>query len=830
MSVIILNWNRIDDTLSCLESLKKQTFKDFETIVVDNGSHDTSKSVLEKRDDIIFIDNPTNRGFTGGHIDGSNRARGEYIFVLNNDAIVDPHYIEVAVKILTDNDNIAVVGGRSYQWRHSNDKYKDSVPYYAFQKIDPITGEGIFEQTDQGFTHCVNWVSGSAMVVRKEVLRKTGYFYEPFFAYYEESDLFARMLTHGFKIVYSPDLKIWHKDGSSSTSLYQFKQLFRNRYGFVIRNFDSNVLPVFLKAHTKLLAKGFVKRLLDKGATDTSQREINHALTYAALRNIVETPRLLHSRNAIKKPKSTHTYSKLLQIERVGLSFVLDANTSSFPAKDFIDWIKSTSFNHYNIEYVLVCAKERKDELNRELKTLFDSHLPIRIAVDEKLSNTNTLNIGWLSCSKQYIIFCDQNRLPDTDTLSMICSKIYGLQYVALTSGNTTVISRSLLSTLGGLVDTSNKKSLEALIAFANIYKNARHINLDSRQIVTQKGVTKQRLYEAIEQLSALSKQQHRLQKLLDKNYRLYQLYNLSVFLTSLNLPVRLRVARSRNLVFGALTLNKKKLAKELRHMNDEAIRSRNHAYDRAERAKTVKDLARLSTRTDTWKKTPVFIICRDRVSTLEQLIAWCESAGLRNIYLIDNDSIFPPLLDYFEKTPYQVIRTGKNIGHTVVWHEGIAKTLAYGQYYIVSDPDVIPEENVVATAIPHFYSLHAKYHDYLKVGFGLKIDDLPDSYSLKRDVVEWEKQFWINTVEKDVYIAGLDTTFALYKPYTDIYTLHPSLRTGRPYVASHLPWYVDSKEIDEEEAFYRLHASKDITSWNTNEILQRYKKALKKK
>ena len=79
------------------------------------------------------------------------------------------------------------------------------------------------------------------------------------------------------------------------------------------------------------------------------------------------------------------------------------------------------------------------------------------------------------------------------------------------------------------------------------------------------------------------------------------------------------------------------------------------------------------------------------------------------------------------------------------------------------------------------------------------------------------------------MYEAGVDTTFALYKPFTDYYMLHPSIRTGRPYTAKHLPWYIDSSKIDKEEAYYRMHASNDITSWNTDEILERYKKELEK-
>jgi hypothetical protein len=150
--------------------------------------------------------------------------------------------------------------------------------------------------------------------------------------------------------------------------------------------------------------------------------------------------------------------------------------------------------------------------------------------------------------------------------------------------------------------------------------------------------------------------------------------------------------------------------------------------------------------------------------------------------------------------------------------------------FYIITDPDVIPVSYCPKDAIKHFLDLHMKYFHYQKVGFGLKIDDLPDHYNLKNTVIEWESQFWKTKLEDNVYEAGIDTTFALYKPFTYKYILNPSIRTGEPYVAQHMPWYTNPKSISEEEAFYRYRASHHITSWNTDEIKERYLKELSKK
>ena len=277
----------------------------------------------------------------------------------------------------------------------------------------------------------------------------------------------------------------------------------------------------------------------------------------------------------------------------------------------------------------------------------------------------------------------------------------------------------------------------------------------------------------------------------------------------------------------SVITLNRKRLALELKHITNEKIRDRQRQDGHIDIEGYYKDKIDTALKNDRWKQTPIFVICRDRISPLLELIEWLESAGMNNIILVDNDSQYPDLLDYYAKTPYQVIYTGKNIGHTVVWAESIARTLYDGEFYIVTDPDVIPDKSAPKDSVKYFFSIHRKYLQYKKVGFGLQIDDLPEHYSLRDSVVQWESQFWKNELKDGLFEAGIDTTFALYKPFTDFYTLHPSIRTGRPYTAMHLPWYIDSSELDTEEAFYRMHARQDVTSWNVEEILDRYKKEL---
>lgn len=821
VSVIILNWNGANDTLECVESVKKQTYKNLEIIVVDNGSQDNSVAVLEKIKGIQLIKNPANRGFTGGHIDGLQYAAGDYIFVLNNDAVVDNNYVTTAVKLLQDNPKTAVVGGRSYHWKTEKDKYNTESPFYSFQKINVVTGEGIFSSTDSGFAHKTSWVSGSAMVLRRSAIEKVGYFHEPMFAYYEESDLFARLLTNGFDIIYSPDLRIWHKLGASSSSYFQLFQLFKNRATFATRNFHGKDLIRFYRAYVSSGLRSVYHHYKKSG--DDEAKVANKAFKDALSHSIATLPRHILSRRNITRSGDYPRYAQFLRSEQVGLSFVLDIRPDELFLDSSIEALRRMCFEHYDTEFLIVCKPEQVGHITKNVKRHF-RNLPLRIVIDRGQSDSNPLNLAWLSASKEYVVIT-----PNIPSLHCLNEAIEGaIQSRAdawTLKADGFVAKRKILAILGGLIHSDTRSSIDALLAFATHQHLSRRAGKEF--LKTLPSATKTRVLAAIHEISDDKKINSRWHHILEKNYRLYQANNLLLFLALPGIPARLRVGRIRNTLVNAINADTKSLATELKHMNNDIVKLRHSGYNReARRSELLSKAVEGSAR---WKDTPVFIICRDRLSTLSKLIEWCESVGLRNIFLIDNDSIYPALIEYLSITPYQVIRTGKNIGHTVPWTEGVVKTLAYGKYYIVSDPDVIPDKDCPDDVVSNLYGIHQRYVDYEKVGLGLKTDDLPDHYALKNEVISWEEQFWKDSIEDGIYVAGVDTTFALYKPYTHNYALHPSLRTGRPYVASHLPWYVNSAKIDQEEAFYRLHASQDITSWNTDEILERYSKELQK-
>ena len=215
----------------------------------------------------------------------------------------------------------------------------------------------------------------------------------------------------------------------------------------------------------------------------------------------------------------------------------------------------------------------------------------------------------------------------------------------------------------------------------------------------------------------------------------------------------------------------------------------------------------------------PVFIPVRDRLAPLLELLDWLVAHGQHEIWLVDNASTYPPLVEYLDKTPFHVVRLHHNLGHRSPWLSGIVQRQAHGRYFVVSDPDVVPDPACPADALEHFRALLDRYPDIDKVGFGLRIDDLPDHYPLKHEAIDWEWGFWSDEVEPGVYRAGIDTTFAMYRPLERRHELLSAYRTGAPYVARHLPWYQDPTHMTDEDRYYREHADPTMSNWDRDEL-----------
>jgi hypothetical protein len=223
-------------------------------------------------------------------------------------------------------------------------------------------------------------------------------------------------------------------------------------------------------------------------------------------------------------------------------------------------------------------------------------------------------------------------------------------------------------------------------------------------------------------------------------------------------------------------------------------------------------------TRVVSRREVPVIIICHNLVGDLSRLVRWLEDAGHERLVLLDNASTYPPLVDYLRNSPHQVVRLSENLGHTAPWQTGLVRSLGRTQPFVISDPDVLPEESCPGDAIEHFQDLLLRYPRFDKVGFGLRLDNIPAWYPHRDIVREWEAPYWDKEIAPGVFAAHIDTTFAVNRPGTP-YKVTEALRTSTPYVARHLPWYRDPRQPDAETEYFFSHRRADIGYWNRNEL-----------
>ena len=211
----------------------------------------------------------------------------------------------------------------------------------------------------------------------------------------------------------------------------------------------------------------------------------------------------------------------------------------------------------------------------------------------------------------------------------------------------------------------------------------------------------------------------------------------------------------------------------------------------------------------------PIFVICRDKVTPLRQLVEWLEGHGYQRIVLVDNASTYPPLLEYYDHSPHEVVRLAENLGpKDSIWGTGVVDRYAAGSYYAVTDSDVIPDPVCPGDAVAYFHWALNRFPSFVKAGFGLRIDDLPAHNELAAAVRRWEYWFWVRRFSGNLYSAPIDTTFALYRPHSP-FVFRPAIRTGKPYVARHEPWYVDTRNRSAEDRYYREHCDPAIAHWD---------------
>ncbi len=236
VSIIIVSYNTRELTKQCLESvLKKTEGIDFEIIVVDNNSQDSSGQMLKKEfPNVKLIESEKNLGFGKANNLGIDAAIGRNIFLLNPDTILINNAIKILSDYLDKNENIGICGGNLYD-EEMNPSYSfDKIPS-LLQEINILLGNPNKLNKNRNFNFTfkpmeVGYITGADMMIKKSLLDKIGYFDPDFFMYYEETELTWRIKKSGYKIINIPNAKIIHLEGKSfNCNLDKIKRILTSR-------------------------------------------------------------------------------------------------------------------------------------------------------------------------------------------------------------------------------------------------------------------------------------------------------------------------------------------------------------------------------------------------------------------------------------------------------------------------------------------------------------------------------------------------------------------------------------------------------------------------
>jgi GT2 family glycosyltransferase len=244
VAIIILNWNGLEDTIECLESLAKVTYPNYEVVLVDNGSKGNDVRILREKfgDYIYMIVNDKNYGFAEGTNIGMRHVMKsscpDYVLLLNNDVVVDPNFLTELVQVAESNSQTGIVGAKVYFYAEPNkiqsaggriNWWAGETPLIGCLQID----RGQFDETKE-----VDWVMGGALLIRCETIEEIGLLYAGYFGYFEETEWCAKAKKAGYKVIYTPRARLWHKREPAVDRIDGFRLYYmtRNRFLFMKRN------------------------------------------------------------------------------------------------------------------------------------------------------------------------------------------------------------------------------------------------------------------------------------------------------------------------------------------------------------------------------------------------------------------------------------------------------------------------------------------------------------------------------------------------------------------------------------------------------------------
>lgn len=249
VSVVVVNWNGRERLARCLPAVRRQTYRPFEILVVDNGSADGSAQLVAAEfPDVRLLRSPRNLGFAGGTNLGIRAARGEYVATLNNDAEPEPAWLAEMVRAAESSPRVGMVAAKMLLLRRPD--VIDSAGFCldrAGIAWDRRSGEA--DRGPEPLGGPVGPCAGAALY-RRAMLEEVGLFDEDFFLYLEDVDLGWRARLAAWECAYAPAARVYHEHSASAGEDSPWKRyhLGRNKLWAIAKNYPAPQLYVYLPA------------------------------------------------------------------------------------------------------------------------------------------------------------------------------------------------------------------------------------------------------------------------------------------------------------------------------------------------------------------------------------------------------------------------------------------------------------------------------------------------------------------------------------------------------------------------------------------------------
>ncbi len=311
-SVVVVNWNRCSLLRRCLESLAAQRSPAFEVILVDNGSTDGSVEMATAQYSdvpsfaLTVIRNTENFGFCKANNQGFERARGEFIALLNNDAEADPDWLASLLHAFKDKPDLGMAASKILV--HEDPGIIDKAGHLIYldgQNWGRGHGEsdvGQFEEVEETL-----WPDGCAAMYRRAMLDRIGGFDEDLFAYGDDAELGLRARIAGWGCLYIPTAVARHHRGSTlgRLSMRRVELIERNRVLLALKHFPWSLLWLNGAYFCARLAAGIVAALSSRGDTAqfpgwTGKLKLARAICSANWQALQMTPSTLRKRWAFR--------------------------------------------------------------------------------------------------------------------------------------------------------------------------------------------------------------------------------------------------------------------------------------------------------------------------------------------------------------------------------------------------------------------------------------------------------------------------------------------------------------------------------------------------